>query len=657
MNPLEFPQNTKNIKKKSEHLENGDNLPMLLDKIQNTDNSFDSNKNKLIPNDLNDISGINNIKNNGNTDFKDVDDELNNLNKIDLSNGQQNRKSNKNHYNQFNPIDEKNKNEFPINIESNNSKIYNNKNENNNNYNQKSKEGTEENINNKSKDESSKQENKNKMNTEEFLENNLESQTMNKEKSSSDLQKENEEPKNKNNNSNLKNTDSEFTTLKEGEKEEIILIRQLLPVSYINKIRHKDLKINKIIPKKKRVFISKLINPHDLNDNKEKEETSLPIIPKCFMTNKYIIQDTKKMMKTIINKYFFITKLGVTKEDEEEKDRMQNKVLNKKFPKVYKKAIVSPNKNIIFRTKTKLGKKHKHHSLVDINNNSNNNFDFNYPKGKKKKERISLISKDKDPNDFFNNNNNKNIIIKQNNNLIKELSGDLDGNKNIDISIQFSNKPPYGLNTTKKKLKKYPVSAKKKHKTLAENLFKDLKAIHNKLDNKDEYFKKNFLKLHYDRHVGDEKTCPICREVRKRGKKSEREKGLFSAFSLRNLKNMNRKSFSKLKISFHKKGADNDLWNNIERKKNNYDNNFFSMNNNNIDTELRQKYMQFNGMNRLNKLNRYGSTENLNNNNRYNSELKSFRNLNINNIDREMEKNDDDLDRMEYPLLKNYFHA
>ena len=48
MNPLEFPQNTKNIKKKSELLENGDNLPMLLDKIQNTDNSFDSNKNKLI---------------------------------------------------------------------------------------------------------------------------------------------------------------------------------------------------------------------------------------------------------------------------------------------------------------------------------------------------------------------------------------------------------------------------------------------------------------------------------------------------------------------------------------------------------------------------------------------------------------------------------
>jgi hypothetical protein len=66
-----------------------------------------------------------------------------------------------------------------------------------------------------------------------------------------------------------------------------------------------------------------------------------------------------------------------------------------------------------------------------------------------------------------------------------------------------------------------------------------------------------------------------------------------------------------------------------------------------------KKYMQFNGMNRLNKLNRYGSTENLNNN-RYNSELKSFRNLNINNIDREMEKNVEDL---EYPLLKNYFHA
>ena len=81
----------------------------------------------------------------------------------------------------------------------------------------------------------------------------------------------------------------------------------------------------------------------------------------------------------------------------------------------------------------------------------------------------------------------------------------------------------------------------------------------------------------------------ITRSEKKRKKNLEKKKGLFSAFTLWNIKNINRKSFSKLKISFHKKEGDNDLWNNIE-KKNNYDNNFFNMNNN-IDNELRKKYM------------------------------------------------------------------
>ena len=139
-------------------------------------------------------------------------------------------------------------------------------------------------------------------------------------------------------------------------------------------------------------------------------------------------------------------------------------------------------------------------------------------------------------------------LIKHNNNLVKELSDNLDNNNQIDISIQFSNKKPFGFlnnnNSNYKKLKKYPVSAKKKHKNLAEKLFKDLKDINSKLENKEEYFKKNFLNLHYDKHVGDEKTCPLCREMRKRGRKSEREKGLFNAFSFRNFKNLNRKSFT-----------------------------------------------------------------------------------------------------------------
>ena len=37
-------------------------------------------------------------------------------------------------------------------------------------------------------------------------------------------------------------------------------MKQIIPISYINKTRHKEVTINKLLPKKKRVFISKLIN-------------------------------------------------------------------------------------------------------------------------------------------------------------------------------------------------------------------------------------------------------------------------------------------------------------------------------------------------------------------------------------------------------------
>ena len=142
--------------------------------------------------------------------------------------------------------------------------------------------------------------------------------------------------------------------------------------------------------------------------------------------------------------------------------------------------------------------------------------------------------------------------------------------------------------------------------------------------------------------------------MRKRGKKEEREKGLFSAFSFRNIKKINKKSLSKLKISLQQKSKDNNFfWNNFDSNKKNYENNFFSMNNN-MEIELRNKYMQFNGMNRFNKLNRYGSTENISKY-RYNNDKRSFRNLNLN-MDKEMEKNEDDMFNWQFPALNNYFH-
>ena len=87
-------------------------------------------------------------------------------------------------------------------------------------------------------------------------------------------------------------------------------------------------------------------------------------------------------------------------------------------------------------------------------------------------------------------------------------------------------------------------------------------------------------------------------------------------------------------------------------------NNVYSWNNiNNLsqqNLEFRKKYMQFNGMNRLQRYKRYGSIDNYmkyrNNNNSRND------NYNMFNDGRLIEKNDDIFNNSEYPVLKNYFH-
>ena len=645
---------------------------------------FPKKKNNII----NNIPLLNekNLKNNEN----DVNDENNEesgkkTNRINISNGQNYINEKGNNYN-YNKINGKNNNKY---FDDNTEKIYNNKLNNNqilNNYNINQKDENKNIFPNETEKEEKENFLKTKINdeikketkrltTEEFLENNLESNnfnTINKEKSIKEETKSDYSNINNNNNKNKISKENSYSIIsKEGGKEEIIIIRQIIPVCFIQKTRQNYFKINNLIPKKKRVFISKLIHSNELNDTKDKEELSFPIINKCFMTNQYIIQKRNEIMSTIINKYFFNSKLHLKKKLEEKKEEGKEKEKEKeiqlkilKFPKVYKKAIISPNNTALFRTRVKKTKSQKNPSIIDMNNNENNNennndIEINIKKGRKKTEKISLISKDKAP--YLNNlneiikkenekNRNGNIVIRQNNKIVKELSDDIEGNQ-VDISILFSNKPPLGL-SNKKKLKKYPVSAKKKNKNLVDSLYKDLRDLNHKIQNKDDYFKKNYLNLHYERHVGDERTCPICRQVRKRGRKEEREKGLFSAFSFRNIKKINKKSLSKLKISLQQKSKDNNFFrNNFDSNKKNYENNFFSMNNN-IDTELRNKYMQFNGMNRFNKLNRYGSSENLRN---YAFDKTSFRKSNLF-MDKEMEKNDDNLEEYQYPALNNYFH-
>ena len=132
----------------------------------------------------------------------------------------------------------------------------------------------------------------------------------------------------------------------------------------------------------------------------------------------------------------------------------------------------------------------------------------------------------------------------------------------------------------------------------------------------------------------------------------EKEKGLYSAFSFRKFKTINRKSLNKLKLSNIKKnqgGKKLDLLSDDERKKNNLFiwNNLNSLSQKNF--AFHKKYMEFNGMNRLQRFNRYGSLENLINSRNDNNNKMFYEG-------RLYDKSDDIFNNSEYPLLKNYFH-
>ena len=130
------------------------------------------------------------------------------------------------------------------------------------------------------------------------------------------------------------------------------------------------------------------------------------------------------------------------------------------------------------------------------------------------------------------------------------------------------------------------------------------------------------------------------------------------------MNNYGKKALSRLKISlehkFKDKERNNYLWNNfVKGEKKSNDNNFLSSinnnNNNDEDTDFKKKYMQFNGMNRFKKLRRYDSSDNL----IYSECFSNKNNNNINlklNMDKEAEKNHDEINKNQYPVLNSYFH-
>ena len=189
-------------------------------------------------------------------------------------------------------------------------------------------------------------------------------------------------------------------------------------------------------------------------------------------------------------------------------------------------------------------------------------------------------------------------------------------------------------------MRKFPSSTKNKviKKNLKESLFKDLREINNKIEHKEDYLKKHFYHAQYQRHVGDISSCPVCLEMKKKGILSEKEKGLHNNLNSRNLRNLNRRHISNIKISLNQ---------NLQENKN-----VNMLSANSIEADFDNKYMQFNGLNRFKKLNRYGSSENIFSESE--NKMGNFRigkNINY----RENEKNRDDFDRWQFSALSQYF--
>ena len=150
---------------------------------------------------------------------------------------------------------------------------------------------------------------------------------MKKQKKEEDEPQKNETEKDENN-KNISNpeedsssNESEYDESKEPKKERIYL-KQIIPINYIEKKRQKEFKINKKIPKKKRVFITK-------TPAFKEKEVLIPIIPQCYISNQYIIQKNPKLLVPIISNYFFQTKLTNYK-------LHKKKSFINKLPKIYK---------------------------------------------------------------------------------------------------------------------------------------------------------------------------------------------------------------------------------------------------------------------------------------------------------------------------------
>ena len=615
-------QNISNIKK-NDQLENDDNIPLLLNKINENENE----------NQINDNANINSTRSLQQNNLEQNNNYImNNEGKISLENNEEVKGENN--------IARSENDNAPI-------------------FTQliKDKSNEENNI-------FDDEEEKERIDTEEFLENNLEkSQNDNIDINDNNNQSKSNNSKNNTNDNNINSkyisdeSDSDNDNESKRSKYERIFMKQILPVSYIYKTRHKEITINKLIKKKKRVFITKI------KGSKKQKEILLPQTSICLMTNQYIIPKKYQLFIPVINKNFFLTKLTTNNSTKDKIDEIEITLHKNNMPKVYKRTKISSGKKNFYYIKRNKKNKNKDFENIIIIDKRGRSVDININKDKNKNknktEKIIVVSKDKEieiddntsskaddnNNNIIINNNidnkikGRNIIIKKDNKILHQFVDDGSNNNDIDITVQLSNEKPKDL-LHGTSLRKFPSTTKNKiiKKFVKESLYDDLKEIKNKLRNKNDHFKMHYH-ANFQKHVGDMSTCPVCLEIKKKGIHAEREKGLLKILNSRNLKNINGRNKPKMNILLNR-----------NEKENNKSLNIFGSNNNNIRDVFNDKYLQFNEFNRLN---RYGSFENLfiysNDNIKRNTrKINLFKS-------KEMDKNKDDFDRWNFSALGQYF--
>ena len=220
----------------------------------------------------------------------------------------------------------------------------------------------------------------------------------------------------------MTNNNIDITYNSISKEEEIIFNKPMMPLCYLLKTR-KDKKIHNIIPKHKRLFITKIYGTKSSNVNIEDPITP-PKVNLCYLQKdkKIILIESKKdkMLKSVRNNFCYYTKLtGIKAEDiknkynekledmiskisveeneDEKKDDKGNKNNNKKQAKKKNKnkkkknigedsyiSASSDNKNIASNNKFKR----------DFMNTSNDNLKNRNKKYKSKARTVNSVGKD-----------------------------------------------------------------------------------------------------------------------------------------------------------------------------------------------------------------------------------------------------------------------